>query len=792
MDVLPSYEEATLAPDWLQLAAPYLTAADWRRGCLVNSQWYHQFAPRLWLDPLITVRDLGLHPNDDLAWYRHFVGSHVHSVRPSTRALVRSLDFRHFAVLASGLYSTEASERAISESFKQLPQLFPRLVCLLLDGHPELDPGSLVSPSPNGSQPTNQPQNPLQLLDLSRCRHELSSKIFLSEYFRDLVYLDVSFIPGSIKSAAQNSLNPEFLPELRVLKVQGREMVDSTASALFQAFGLRLWSLDVSHNNLTDGSLDDLLHYCFSSISFRSDTHFATEGRLVRPQEVGSRPFGTFDFIEESDYSFGYHHPQRYFADAPLYSKRADQEGLQEWQVQRSNGLDHRKRDDAEGLKNIILSDAIEDTATTANVINHSVRSTQGGLTHLYLSGNKFTNWGISKVMRASSGRLQHVECESCRFLPQSCPIPANLPTSLEIHGLFGLEYLSRPVYSSNLRSLRVHHSVVTNIPTVGADGLAARAAYALAETTFHERVRMAYPKSLVPDTNPRLRSLTLTGIPTRSIGPMVLEITKFLHLATLQQRKIKEAKRLFHGRGPSLLSGLRHIRLELDPDPSADEPSLPGGSATDFDELLDPTHTIFVAGDPPHLLGDDSWGITTRRSPDPSTKSPDPPLHSANGDEAEPFSYSEIDGEYIQHRVEARDSWNGNVFTIPVWIGPGPGSATAGKYPTAVKEYMANLRDRRLHALPGPASPIHVAAGVPSSKTYIFHAAWDRIVLPKLPLIPFNHKKSAFLAQMRDVAAAIREYRARTCGTPDHWDGQLELVHMDRAARYHSSEYWR
>lgn len=64
MDVLPSYEEATLAPDWLQLAAPYLTAADWRRGCLVSSQWYHQFAPRLWLDPLITVRDLGLHPND--------------------------------------------------------------------------------------------------------------------------------------------------------------------------------------------------------------------------------------------------------------------------------------------------------------------------------------------------------------------------------------------------------------------------------------------------------------------------------------------------------------------------------------------------------------------------------------------------------------------------------------------------------------------------------------------------------------------------------------------------------
>lgn len=64
MDVLPSYQEATVAADWLQLAAPYLAAADWRRCCLVNSQFYQQFAPRLWLDPLITVRDLGLHPND--------------------------------------------------------------------------------------------------------------------------------------------------------------------------------------------------------------------------------------------------------------------------------------------------------------------------------------------------------------------------------------------------------------------------------------------------------------------------------------------------------------------------------------------------------------------------------------------------------------------------------------------------------------------------------------------------------------------------------------------------------
>lgn len=64
MEALPSYEEATTAPHWLQLAAPYVPAIDWRRCSLVNNDFYSQFAPLLWLDPLVTARTYGLHPND--------------------------------------------------------------------------------------------------------------------------------------------------------------------------------------------------------------------------------------------------------------------------------------------------------------------------------------------------------------------------------------------------------------------------------------------------------------------------------------------------------------------------------------------------------------------------------------------------------------------------------------------------------------------------------------------------------------------------------------------------------
>jgi hypothetical protein len=64
MDGLPSYEEATITPHWLRFVAPYVLISDWRRLSLVNSDFCKQFASRLWLDPLVTARAYGLHPND--------------------------------------------------------------------------------------------------------------------------------------------------------------------------------------------------------------------------------------------------------------------------------------------------------------------------------------------------------------------------------------------------------------------------------------------------------------------------------------------------------------------------------------------------------------------------------------------------------------------------------------------------------------------------------------------------------------------------------------------------------
>jgi len=64
MEELPSYGEATSEVDWLSLVAPFVPASSWTSCCLVNRRFYRHFAPRVWQDPLVMIRQLGLHPND--------------------------------------------------------------------------------------------------------------------------------------------------------------------------------------------------------------------------------------------------------------------------------------------------------------------------------------------------------------------------------------------------------------------------------------------------------------------------------------------------------------------------------------------------------------------------------------------------------------------------------------------------------------------------------------------------------------------------------------------------------
>lgn len=703
----------------------------------------------------------------DLAWYRRFINKHIKSARLQTRSLVRSLDFRHFASRASGLYSSEASERAISDSFKQLPQVFPGLLCLLVDGHPELDPGSLATATHGSSQS-------LQLLDLARCRHELSPKLFSSDLFRGLVYLDISFIPGSVKTAITSSLNPKYLPELRVLRVAGREVDNTTASLLFQTFHRQLWSLDLSHNKLGDDILDDLVEYCISRFTYHTDEHFEQEGKLVLPRDIGSRKYGPFEFIEESDFSQRPLILEQYLADSPFYSQRADQTELQEWQAVRPDGLGPPRRDDADTVKESLLDESLP-TRTKTFSFGSPPRLGSGGLTHLYLNGNRFTSSGIERLVRTSRGRLEHFECDACLCTPPQSRVGPYLK-GLRIVGLPGSAPLFRPVISSAIRSLRIHHSIVTQVPTVSIDGYSYTSAARLAEEHMFRNIRRAYPLALEPSTNTRLTSLTLTNIPTRSTGPVIDQLTRFLDLASTQQNAIRDARAVFQGRGPSVLRGLRHIRLELAPDFSESTDMISTRDDVDFDKLLDPAEDSF-SQDASSFFDDDdgSFGVTSRSAArnKAQSKSSNPVINAEEytrwvSGRLKSYPYSDITSEYISHHIDAANSWTDNVFSVSVWIGPGAIGPHA-----AVNEYMWNVQDPNLRTDVGPATPNHVTAGVPPM-TYIFYAAWETMILPRSSAVQEAAKSPT---RFRDVATAIKEYRLRTRGTAEHWDGKLELV---------------
>ncbi|KAL7623610.1 hypothetical protein AAE478_005162 [Parahypoxylon ruwenzoriense] len=778
METLPSYEAAVTGPDWIDLVAPYLSVADWRRCCLVDRRFYGRFAPRFWRDPLNTIRQLGLHPNDDLAWYRRFINRHVQSVRRKTRSFVRSLDFRSFARSASGLYSSEASERAISESFKYLPRIFPGLICLLLDGHLELDPGSMADI-------TYIAQTSLQLLDLARCRYELTPRFFGSDFCKHVVYLDISFIPGSVRTSIYSSLKSEVLGELRVLRARGREMDNQTATLLFQAFHRQLRSLDLSYNKLEDDILDEIVDHCVSLFTFRTDAYFDKEGKLVLPKDIGSRKYGPFEFIEESRNSCRPQYLGAYLADSPLYSQRADQEDLQEWQVVRPDGLGPLWHDDADTLKELLLEEAISTTATASRTLLSQPGLGGGGLTHLYLNGNKFTASGVERLLRISRGRLEHFECDSCIFSPTNPQLVAD-STRVKIFGFPGSASLFRPVISSGLRSLRVHHSLVTQVPTIVMDGLSSASATRLAEGQLFNNIRRAYPLALVPNTNPRITSLTLANIPARSTGPVIERLLQFLDLASEQQKAIKDARAMFGNRGPSVLRGLRHIRLELSPDFSAGEgDAISLSDDVNFDKLLDPAEYTFAQDTISSLFddNDEPFGITSRSTSAASSKaqkatagagSPTPNSKESytwwKSGRLKSYPYSETHSEYMTYyETNPARSWTGNVYSVPVWIGPG----VIGPH-AAANEYMWNVQDASLRTDVGPAMPNHAAAGVPPF-SYIFHAAWDAMVVPKNISLAVVRNSAGF----RDVAAAVKEYRLRTMDTRDHWDGKLELVRI-------------
>ncbi|PHH65798.1 hypothetical protein CDD81_1525 [Ophiocordyceps australis] len=692
--LLPSYGEATTRADWLAVAAPYVAFSDFTSLCLVSRRCWALFAPRLWCNVLVSARRAGLDASNDLAWWLDFAFGRLAHVAPATRALVRLLDATDFAKQTHLCREHQLLLQALHHAVG----LLPRLSCLVVAADPSLMlRGHAVA---------------LRLLSLAHCPSRLPASLFALPALESLVYLDASSLPGSLASLLQ----PGLFCCLRVLKLRSREIDNATLAALARRFGQQLWSLDVSDNRLTDAATQMLCHWCIAPQSLPSAAHFDVEGALeLVPHHAP--PWPCLYAIRESQHSAAHGHAQRYLVDPPAYAPPHAR-------------LDGQEPPRCDSLHAALQVLALDETDARLEAWRQS-----RGLTHVHVDLSCF---GIQDLVRMSRGHLEHLDCASVPLLPRHSPVYSLWPPSARLHGMIGASHLFRPVWSSNLRTLRIHHSLVTQLPTLQADALSPLARLYLAETLILPRVQAAYPQdAFVPSMNPRLTSLTLTCIPRRSAGPLISSLIDFVRLLAVEEGARHEASLDASWRHARLLQGLTHLTLEFEPDAMDDEPGF--SFFNDQESRHGPWLTLAAHSSPP---------VHGSSMPDPDT-------------------------DHVLCDV-------GSNLSLPVWIGSRHVDASS----SLLRQYRRNALEQDLRDAISPATRAQVQAGAPRA-SLIFQKAWCATVMPS----ELDAPAPAELAAMRDVLAELKAYRAstRACyqastrarpGEPHcFWTGRLQVV---------------
>lgn len=723
--------------------------------------------------------------------------------------MVATMDFRGFAPVLG----PDDHQEAYNNSFGELATRLPNLRCLLLDGHPQLNL-SMLSRHAFRSKTTVSLDN-IHLISIANCGASLPARFFGGQWLNGLVYLDMSNTPETLGN--QGTLTPRDLPHLRVLKLRGKHLTDSTAGAIVREFGTQLWSLDISRNGLTDVSLSTLSEFSlptYSDSRVQSNNYFSVEGQL-RPvykngdPRVNSGPY----FVDESKWSATFSSADRYLADPPVYGAVNGDSTGEQGQVTvrgRSRGRERIRGDSAEEAVRALAGAQGEELPDALHPQHQRLHwpPPQAGTTHLHLNELNLSAPAVKCFLSESPGHIEHFGCDRASLPPQhtlawqsKAPFLSKAAT---LYALPGAAYLFRPVISSNLRVLKVHHSLVTNIPTLASRSTGELTNLWLAETYMRQRLDIAYPQTYVPDMNARLYSLTISMIPRYSTGIVAQRLINFLRLAAVQEQAIEATRALLPFRGPPVLQGLRHVRLEFEPDARDELDSLENTTnELDSGALLDQGAEAFS------FFSESAWG------PSSSPVKPRVKKHAAEtaggggGDtydrapstterRIDVYPFNKARDEKFSFTINPGGDYGQPPKLVPVWVGSG---TVSPENPPAVNEYMRNVCDAANRAGVCPATPCHVAAGVPAG-SFIFGRAWDSIMLPAADA-ELRLPTRAELRGMEDVVARVKAFRlesrreyaaldggSRNLGGHEYWRGRLELVLPQ--GRAHSSDYWR
>ncbi|KAL8708031.1 MAG: hypothetical protein Q9220_007027 [cf. Caloplaca sp. 1 TL-2023] len=301
----------------------------------------------------------------------------------------------------------------------------PNLQSLVVSQLPFFDHASLLALHTVGSnacvEAPKRPIFPLRLLVAIQCTNTTPRSLAGAiAAFPHLLFLDLSRTLGARDPTVLSELR--HMSSLQILKLRGIQLRDEDMHILAGAIGVRVRSLDVRSNLLTDHSVRILLHLCFRSTSDSSGPGIGRSGA----------PSSTAD------------------EDWPSGILRPDPAALSELRDESFN--DRYLKRLTQGPMSSLFSEDFSDA----------------GITHLYVAENRLTVEGLSSLIK--SARLHVLDTGAVdtasvfrQSIPSSSPLKANL--RMGSFGLPGAEKLI-PVLAKFARdaltSLRMDHSVVT------------------------------------------------------------------------------------------------------------------------------------------------------------------------------------------------------------------------------------------------------------------------------------------------------------------------------------------
>lgn len=267
------------------------------------------------------------------------------------------------------------------------------------------------------SAPDILPTFALRLLVAEQCRNTTSSGLaqFLV-HFPNLVYLNLSNTHPARDKTVLSSLR--YLPNLQVLKLRQVNLKDEDIDTLAAAVGIRVRSLDVRDNLLTDRSVETLLRSCFIPLGVNDGLGANSEGVLLTA-------------------------------------------GLEDWPAGIARPAPHLLAD----FRDEALDEHFTKRLATATIGRlPSEDLPLSGITHLYIAENRLSTAGLAKLIE--SGRLFVLDAGSIKDvsgtdLLTTSPGVEKLVPVIEKH------------CGENLTSLRIHHAVITTKLSAKDIGLA-------------------------------------------------------------------------------------------------------------------------------------------------------------------------------------------------------------------------------------------------------------------------------------------------------------------------------